>query len=281
MRRVLAALSGAALLLAVGCGSNETTSAGGQDRPAGGPSGDMVLATTTSTQDSGLLDALVPSFEKGSECVVKTVAVGSGQAMEMGERGDADVLLVHSPDDEEQFMAEGNGVSRAAVMHNDFVIVGPPDDPAGLSQATDAADALSRIAQEKAPFASRGDDSGTHSKELELWEESGVDPSGSWYVETGQGMGETLTIANQQQAYTLTDRGTFLATDGLESEIVFEGSPDLRNDYHVIVVDHEGTNTGCAKEFSAWIREPSVQQRIGDFGVEEYGEQLFTPDASR
>jgi tungstate transport system substrate-binding protein len=241
----------------------------------------MVLATTTSTQDSGLLDVLVPRFEKGSECVVKTVAVGSGQAMEMGERGDADVLLVHSPDDERQFMADGNGVSRAAVMHNDFVIIGPPDDPAGLSQATDAADALSRIAQAKAPFASRGDDSGTHSKELELWEESGVDPSGEWYVETGQGMGETLTIANQQQAYTLTDRGTFLATDGLQSKIVFEGSPDLLNKYHVIVVDHGGTNIGCAKEFSAWIRERSVQQTIGAFGVEEYGEQLFTPDAVR
>ena len=289
MRRVAAALSGAVLLLAAGCGSDESTGASGQDQagggpssgPSGGPSGDVVLATTTSTQDSGLLDALVPSFENRSECVVKTVAVGSGQAMEMGERGDADVLLVHSPDDEEQFMAAGNGVSRAAVMHNDFVIVGPPDDPAGLSQATDAADALSRIAQQKAPFTSRGDDSGTHSKELELWGESGVDPSGSWYVETGQGMGETLTIANQQQAYTLTDRGTFLATDGLQSQIAFEGSPDLRNDYHVIVVDHEGTNTGCAKDFSAWIREPSVQQRIGDFGVEEYGERLFTPDASR
>jgi tungstate transport system substrate-binding protein len=281
MRRAVAALSSAVLLLAVGCGSDEAASGGGREQAGGGPSGDTVLATTTSTQDSGLLDALVPSFEDGSECVVKTVAVGSGQAMEMGERGDADVLLVHSPDDERQFMADGHGVSRAAVMHNDFVIVGPPDDPAGLSQATDAADALRRIARAKAPFASRGDDSGTHSKELELWEESGVDPSGSWYVETGQGMGETLTIANQQQAYTLADRGTFLATDGLQSQIAFEGSPDLRNDYHVIVVDHEGTNTGCAKEFSAWIRRPSVQQTIGGFGVEEYGEQLFTPDASR
>ena len=281
MRRALAAAAGAALLLAVGCGSDEpTTEAAGQHQ-GGGASGDLVLATTTSTQDSGLLDALVPSFEEGSACVVKTVAVGSGQAMEMGERGDADVLLVHSPDDEQQFMTDGHGVSRAAVMHNDFVIVGPPDDPAGVSQATDAADALSRIAEAKAPFASRGDDSGTHSKELELWEESGVDPAGSWYVETGQGMGETLTIANQQQAYTLTDRGTFLATDGLQSQIVFEGSPDLRNDYHVIVVDHEGTNTGCARKFSAWLREPAVQQTIGDFGVEEYGEQLFTPDASR
>jgi len=239
----------------------------------------MVLATTTSTQDSGLLDELIPTFEKSSECVVKTVAVGSGEAMTMGERGDADVLLVHSPEAEEEFMADGYGTSREAVMHNDFVLVGPPGDPAGIAESDGAAEALARIAQDEAVFVSRGDDSGTYAKEISLWEEAGVDPGGSWYLETGQGMGETLTIADQKQAYTLSDRSTFLATSGPQSELAFEGSGDLRNDYHVIVVDHEGTNIGCAEEFSGWIREKRVQEEIAKFGVAEYGEQLFAPDA--
>lgn len=239
----------------------------------------MILATTTSTQDSGLLDEILPLFDEGSDCVVKTVAVGSGQAMEMGESGDADVLLVHSPDDEEQFMADGHGSSREAVMHNDFVMVGPPDDPAGAADAGDAAEALTRIADQKATFASRGDDSGTHVKELSLWEEAGIEPRGSWYIETGQGMGDTLTIADQKNAYTLADRSTFLATNSLESDIAFEGSDELRNNYHVIVVDHEGTNTGCAEEFSSWILDRPVQDTIAKFGVEGYGEQLFAPDA--
>jgi tungstate transport system substrate-binding protein len=283
-RHVIGVLACATLLVAAGCGSAGSQGAGdgGSGDAAGAgavPSGDMVLATTTSTQDSGLLDMLVPAYEKGSDCVVKTVAVGSGEAMTMGARGDADALLVHSPDDERQFMADGDGLSRAPVMHNDYVLVGPPGDPAGVAGADDAAEAMRRIAQAQAPFASRADDSGTHSKELELWQEAGVDPGGSWYVETGQGMGETLTIANQKLAYTLTDRGTFLATSGLQSEIVFEGAPDLVNYYHVIVVDHAGTNTGCAKEFAGWLVRPRVQRMIGGFGVEEYGQVLFHPDA--
>jgi tungstate transport system substrate-binding protein len=240
----------------------------------------MILATTTSTQDSGLLDEIHPLYDKESACTVKTVAVGSGQAIEMGEKGDADVLLVHSPEDEEQFMANGHGSSREAVMHNDFVLVGPSDDPAGVAGTGSAAEALTRIADQKASFASRGDDSGTHTKELALWEEAGVEPKGSWYIETGQGMGDTLTIADQKQAYTLSDRSTFLATKSLESDIAFEGSDDLLNNYHVIVVDHEGTNSACAEEFSSWILDTPVQDTIGEFGVEEYGERLFTPDAS-
>ena len=260
------------LLASAGCGSDEPEA-------PDGASGNMILATTTSTQDSGLLDEILPLFDKKSECVVKTVAVGSGQAIEMGVKGDADVLLVHSPEDEEQFMADGHGSSREAVMHNDFVLVGPPDDPAGVADAGDAAEALSRIADQKAPFASRGDDSGTHTKELSIWEKAGVEPKGSWYIETGQGMGETLTVADQKQAYTLSDRATFLATKSLEADIAFEGSDDLLNNYHVIVVDHEGTNTGCAEEFSSWILDKPVQDTIAKFGVEEYGEQLFAPDA--
>ncbi|CAA9376570.1 MAG: Tungstate ABC transporter, substrate-binding protein [uncultured Nocardioides sp.] len=240
----------------------------------------MIMATTTSTQDSGLLDEILPDFEEDSGCVPKAVAVGSGEAMEMGEKGDADVLLVHSPDAEEQFMADGHGVNREPVMHNDFVVVGPPSDPAKVADADDAAQALKRIAQQEAGFASRGDDSGTHAKELELWEEAGIEPTGDWYLETGQGMGETLTIANQKQVYTLADRGTFLATSSLESEIAFEGSEDLLNRYHVIVVDGEGLNTDCAEKFSEWVISPAVQDRIAEFGTDEYGEPLFVPDAA-
>lgn len=242
-------------------------------------SSDVILATTTSTQDTGLLDELLPDIEEESGCTVKTVAVGSGEALEMGERGDADVLLVHSPDDEEEFMDGGHGVSREPVMHNDFVIVGPAADPANVEGAADAREALTRIAETESPFASRGDDSGTHSKELSLWEEAGVDPAGEWYFETGQGMGQTLTIAEQKSAYTLADRGTYLATANLDSTITFEGSGDLRNFYHLIVVDSDDEPVRCAEEFSTWIRERAVQERIGDFGVEEYGEPLFVPDA--
>ena len=271
-RAAVGAVVAVSLLATAGCGSDEPEA-------SGGPSGNLILATTTSTQDSGLLDVILPRFYERSDCLVKTVAVGSGQAIEMGEKGDADVLLVHSPEDEEKFMADGHGSSREAVMHNDFVLVGPPDDPAGVADAGSAAEALSRIADQKASFASRGDDSGTHTKELALWEEAGVEPKVSWYLETGQGMGDTLTIADQKQAYTLADRSTFLATSSLESDIAFEGSDDLLNNYHVIVVDHEGTNSGCAEEFSSWILDKPVQDTIGKFGVEEFGEQLFAPDA--
>ncbi|MGH3474861.1 MAG: substrate-binding domain-containing protein [Aeromicrobium sp.] len=272
-RAAVSAVVAVSLLATTGCGSDEPET-------SGGPSGNMILATTTSTQDSGLLDEILPLFDKSSDCVVKTVAVGSGQAIEMGEKGDADVLLVHSPEDEETFMADDHGSSREAVMHNDFVVVGPPDDSAGVADAGSAAEALTRIADQKAPFASRGDDSGTHTKELALWEEAGIQPKGSWYIETGQGMGDTLTVADQKQAYALADRSTFLATKSLDAEIAFEGSDDLLNNYHVIVVDHEGTNTGCAEEFSSWILDKPMQDAIGRFGVEEFGEQLFAPDAS-
>lgn len=243
-------------------------------------SSDMILATTTSTQDSGLLDAILPTFEASSDCAPKTVAVGSGQAMTMGAKGDADVLLVHSPQAEEEFVAAGHGSGREAVMHNDFVLVGPPGDPAGLAGTDDAAAAVRRVASDEATFASRADDSGTHATEMGLWEQAGVNPSGDWYIETGQGMGQTLTIASQKQAYTLADRGTFLSAENLDSEIAFEGTSDLQNPYHVIVVEADGeTNTACAEEFSRWIRSTSAQRAIADFGTETYGEPLFFPDA--
>lgn len=269
--------SGAAAALAVfvlgACGDDD------QAAEAPADSGPMVLATTTSTQDSGLLDDLLPRFENASGCSVKTVAVGSSEAIELGAKGDADALVVHSPGDEEEFMAAGHGVSRKAVMHNDFVLVGPPEDPAQVTQAAGASEALIRIAEAQVPFTSRGDDSGTHTKELALWEAAGTDPSGEWYLETGQGMGETLTIADQKQAYTISDRGTFLATDNLESKLLVEGGKELLNRYHVIVVRGKEVNAACARKFSSWITEPATQRQIKRFGVAEYGEPLFFPDA--
>lgn len=269
----------AALLLAV----TALAACGGDDDPSAGTPpdrGTLLLATTTSTRDSGLLDELLPRFERRSGCSVKTLAVGSGEAMKLGERGDADVLLVHSPEDEQEFMAEGHGASRKAVMHNDFVLLGPSRDPARIGQADDAPDALARIAEQEAAFASRGDDSGTHAKELSLWDQAGVEPGGSWYFETGQGMGETLTVAGQKQAYTLSDRGTFLATQNLDIELLHEGGEALLNPYHVIVVEGEETSRECAEEFSTWITAPATQEAIESFGVEDHGEPLFVPDAA-
>ena len=210
---------------------------------------------------------------------MKTVAVGSGEALELGERGDADVLLVHSPEAEQEFMDGGHGVSRAPVMHNDFVVVGPAEDPATVKGAGSAAEAFTRIAKQEAPFASRADESGTHTKELSIWEAAGVEPAGSWYIETGQGMGETLTIAGQKRAYTLADRGTFLATDNVDLDLLVEGGSDLLNPYHVIVVEAEGVNRECAQAFADWITSPDTQEEIERFGVAEYGEPLFFPDA--
>lgn len=273
--RVVTALLAAAAALSA-CGDDDDPSASTGASPERGT---LLLATTTSTRDSGLLDELLPRFERRSGCSVKTLAVGSGEAMELGERGDADVLLVHSPDDEGQFMTDGHGVSREPVMHNHFVLLGPSGDPAKVAQADGAPEALSRIAEEEAAFASRGDDSGTHSKELSLWEAAGVEPEGGWYFETGQGMGETLTIADQRQAYTLADRGTFLAADNLDSELLLQGGAALLNPYHVIVVDGEETNRDCARRFSSWIVAPAAQRAIGAFGQAEYGEPLFIPDA--
>ncbi len=287
---VCAVAVGIALVAACGGPRASSQSAGGTSHggeatsaPRGGtsssaPGGTLILGTTTSTQDSGLLDTLVPSYESGSRCRVKTVAVGSGEALAMGAKGDADVLLVHSPAAEETYMAQGHGLSRAAVMHNDFVLLGPRDDPAH-TDGKGAVAALRAIAAAHAPFASRADASGTNAKELALWDRAGVRPSGGWYVRTGQGMGETLTIASQKQAYTLSDRGTFLATRNLDLRILSQGGAELANPYHVIVVRHPGTNLGCAREFAGWVTSAATQREIGHFGVARYGQPLFFPDA--
>ena len=243
---------------------------------------ELILATTTSTENSGLLDVLIPLYEEDSGDDVKVIAVGSGAAIELGERGDADVLLVHSPAAEEAFVEAGYGVERARVMFNDFVIVGPVEDPAGIAGTTDAAIAMEMIAKAGARFVSRGDDSGTHAQERALWEAAGLEvPSGeSWYVESGQGIGATLTIAAETRAYTLSDRATWLAvSDPEDLPIATEGDEALFNVYHVIVVNpdrHSGVNTEAARRFRAFLLDPQTQQTISSFGVEQYGQALFT-----
>jgi tungstate transport system substrate-binding protein len=258
--------------------------AGAAAMACSGGDDELILATTTSTQDSGLLDALVPEFEDQYDCNVKTIAVGSGEAIRLGSEGEADVLLVHSPKAEEVFMTAGNGESRDLVMHNDFIIVGPADDPAGIGDAESAAAALALISESEATFLSRGDESGTHTKELGLWTTAEIEPAGSWYQETGQGMGATLTVTTEKQGYTLSDRGTYLAqSDNLDLEILYEGDKALNNIYHVIVVDpekHSEVNVDCARDFSAFMIAADTQATIGEFGVDEFGEPLFIPDAS-
>ena len=246
---------------------------------------ELILATTTSTQDSGLLDVLVPAFEKHNDYKVKVIAVGSGQAIRMGQEGEADVILAHSPKAEEEMVAAGDGIERAAVMHNDFVIVGPASDPAGIARLATAKDAFADLAAASATFISRGDDSGTHTKELSLWESAGVDLAGqSWYQETGQGMGATLTVADEKGGYTFSDRGTYLSQkESIGLQILFEGDPALYNNYHVIVVNpdkHSKVNAEGARAFAQFITSSDTQEIIRSFGVAEFNEPLFIPDAA-
>jgi len=245
----------------------------------------LILSTTTSTQDSGLLDVLVPAFEKQTGYTVKTVAVGSGQALKMGEEGNADVLLVHAPASEKTYMDNGFGSDRRLVMHNDFIIVGPAADPAGI-KGKKVGEAFQTIASSGAPFVSRGDDSGTNKKELEIWKAAGIDPAGqAWYVESGQGMGATLTIASEKAGYTLTDRATYLANKAnLQLEIIVEGDASLLNVYHVIVVNPEKwpkINLEGAKAFADYVTSSKGQDIIGSFGKDKYGQALFIPDAGK
>ena len=244
----------------------------------------VILATTTSTQDSGLLDVLVPLFEKESGLQVKTISVGSGQAMKMGEKGEADVLLVHSLEAEKKFMADGFGTTRRLVMHNDFIIAGPSADPAKVKSAGGSADALKRIARSGALFASRGDNSGTHAKERGLWKGAGINPEGEkWYQQTGLGMGQTLNVAAEKKGYTLTDRATFLALKkNLGLVILSEGDSRLLNIYHVIEINPirwPKVNSTGGKLFADFMVSRKAQDIIGRFGVEKYGAPLFFPDA--
>lgn len=246
----------------------------------------IILATTTSTQDTGLLDILIPLFNRETGFFVKTIAVGSGQAMTMGQKGEADVLLVHSPDAEKKFMDEGYGVNRLLVMHNDFVIVGPGADPAKIKGIKSPAEALRRIADANVLFLSRSDNSGTHAKEITLWKKSGVTPSGQkWYQETGLGMGQTLNIAAEKKGYTLADRGTYLALKkNLGLTILVEGDAALLNIYHVIDINSAKwpkVNAQGAYEFSDFMVSPKVQAIIKTFGIDKFGSPLFFPDAGK
>jgi len=246
----------------------------------------LILATTTSTQDTGLLDELIPMFEKKTGYFVKTIAVGSGQAMAMGQKGEADVLLVHSPDAEKKFMAEGFGTTRLIVMHNDFVVVGHPSDPAGIKGIKSTTEAFKKLAASEALFLSRGDKSGTDAKEKTLWKAAGLAPQGQkWYQETGLGMGQTLNVAAEKKGYTLADRGTYLSLKKtLGMDILNEGDASLLNVYHVIdvnVAKFPKVNAEGAKAFAAFLVAKDTQAFISTFGIAKFGGPLFFPDAGK
>jgi tungstate transport system substrate-binding protein len=246
----------------------------------------IILATTTSTQDSGLLDVLLPIFERKTGCFVKTIAVGSGQAMAMGQKGEADVLLVHSPTEEKKFLAEGYGMNRRIVMHNDFIIVGPPGDPAKIKGLKSSAESLKKIAVAKTLFLSRGDNSGTYAKEKMIWKAAGIDPEEEkWYQQTGLGMGQTLNVAAEKRGYTLADRGTYLALKkNLGLDILLEGDAILLNIYHVIEVNPtkwSKVNAAGAKAFADFMVSKETQTIITTFGVNKFGSPLFFPDAGK
>ena len=297
LRVTLIRLAVLSLLLA-GCGPAATATVAPTAPPAtvpatAVPSEPQVLrlATTTSTADSGLLDAILPAFEAANNARVDVVAVGTGQAIALGASGDADVILVHARARENAFVEDGDGINRLDVMYNDFVLVGPADDPAGVSGAADTRTALAAIAEAEAAFASRGDDSGTHSKELSLWDSAGLAPTtdSNWYLSIGQGMGETLQFANENPAYTLTDRATWLAQQANlpNLRIVFGGesiaeNPDtsLYNPYGVIPVNpekHPGVNFDLATRFAEWITTVETQDLISEFGQDQFGQSLFYP----
>ncbi|MBK8903223.1 MAG: substrate-binding domain-containing protein [Anaerolineaceae bacterium] len=269
---------GTAVLFLTACGSSEPEV--------------LRLATTTSTEDSGLLEVILPDFEEEFNARVDVVAVGTGQAIELGEAGDADVILVHARSREDAFVADGHGTARFDVMYNDFILVGPADDPAGIQGMELASDALNTIAETESPFASRGDDSGTHSKERSLWEAAGLpsDPEADWYDSLGQGMGDTLRYANETRAYTITDRGTFLSQrDNLPNLAIMVGGESIEenadlslyNPYGVIPVnpDKGNINSDLANEFVEWLTSVDTQSVIAEFGIDTYGQPLFYPDS--
>ena len=275
------------MLSLVGCAQQAAQPPANQPAAPKAPANpNLILATTTSTQDTGLLDVLVPEFEKQTGYVVKTVSVGTGAALAMGEKGEADVLLVHSPAAEMALVEKGFATNRMLVMHNDFLIIGPANDPAGIKGLKSSAEALKKIKDTNNMFISRGDKSGTHTMELNLWKAAGITPAVSAnYQEAGQGMGATLTIANQKNAYTLTDRGTYLAQKkNIALVPVVEGEKALLNIYHVMTVNPEKwpkVNFDGAKAFADFMVAPATQEIIKTYGVDKYAEPLFFPDAGK
>jgi tungstate transport system substrate-binding protein len=245
----------------------------------------VILSTTTSTQDSGLLEVLVPMFEKKTGLSVKTISVGTGQALALAARGEADVTLAHAPAQEKKYVADGKMQNRRLVMYNDFVLIGPAEDPAGVKGQPKVAEALRRIASSSAPFVSRGDKSGTHSLELALWKQAGIEPKGSWYLESGQGMGQTLLVANEKKAYALTDRATYLAFQKrVTLPILTEKDRALLNIYSVMEVNPANgprVNAAGGKAFADFMVSPEVQAIVKTFGVEKFGQPLFVPIAGQ
>ena len=275
MKRVLLVV---ALSLIVASGA---FAAGEAEEPPGSEPERLRLATTTSTENSGLLAELLPPFEEQHNVTVDVIAVGTGQALELGRNGDVDIVMVHAPGLEREFVNEGYGVERVGFMYNDFIVLGPSSDPAGVAGKDSAAEAFAQIAEAEATFISRGDNSGTHTKERNIWSEAGVDPSGSWYREAGQGMGAVINMTNDQQAYTLADRGTYLAFRAdIGLEVLVEGDPLLFNPYAVIAVNpemHSHVKHDLAQALIDYVVSEQGQQIIADYRVE--GEQLFVPDA--
>lgn len=283
MKRFSLLFAGLAVVLSLaGCGGKQAQPTQAEQKPER----TMILATTTSTQDSGLLDNILPVFEKESGIKVKVVAKGTGEAMKMGERGDADCLLVHAKAQEEKFVKDGFGVKRNDVMYNDFIIVGPKNDPAKIKEqaASDPIKALELISESKSPFISRGDESGTHSKEKELWKAAGITPSGSFYISAGKGMGAVLQMAKEKNAYTLTDRATYLSMrDKLDLIIVTEKNDKLYNQYGVIKLNPEKhkIKEKEADEFITWILSDKTQKLISEFGKDKFNQSLFIPNAKK
>lgn len=292
MKKIITlALSGILVLSSlVGCGAKA-------EKPAESPAEiieeieepqnkEVILSTTTSTQDSGLLDFLLPVFTEDSGYIMKTIAVGTGKALQMGVDGEADVLLVHAKESELKFVEEGDGTERHDVMYNDFVLVGPKDDPVGLKEQfpNDILEGLKAIESNSATFVSRGDDSGTHKKELSIWKAGSIEPSGEWYLSAGSGMADVLKIADEKQAYTMTDRATYLSMkNDLDLDIIVEGDENLFNQYGIIPVNpekSENINHEGALAFMEWILSEKGQDLIKEFGVEEYGQPLFTPNGN-
>jgi tungstate transport system substrate-binding protein len=256
--------------------------------PAGAPlaqSNVVIVSTTTSTQDSGLLDVLVPMFERKTGLSVKTISVGTGQALALAARGEADVTLAHAPSVERKYVEEGKMSNRRLVMYNDFVLIGPAEDPAKIKGLPHAVDALRRIAESQSRFVSRGDKSGTHVLEQGLWKQAGLEPKGAWYIESGQGMGQTLGIANDRRAYTLTDRGTYLAFQRrIDLPILVEKDRPLLNVYSVMEVNPANgprVNAAGGKAFAEFMLAPETQSVIRTFGVDKYGQALFVPIAGK